>query len=456
MPISLLAGRYRLGEKLGSGALSDVYRASDTRLGRTVAVKILRADVASDGLKRGRFKGAAAEWAKLSHPGIVSVYDHGDTQGYGPYLVLEYVDGRSLRDILDANGPRSERRALSIAIDLCDALGYAHGQGVIHRGLLPAHVLITGDKATKLNNVGLGGLGLNTAALSVLTSPEQSMGQRPDARSDLYALGCVLFEMLTGEPLFSGPAIKVAADHFGTSPRPPSELQPKINRYTDQVVDKALSKNPNLRFQSAEEMRVALVDAQEGRPTRPVRRTPPPAPARTVTRPQRPQRQVFPAAPTPELRGKNLSVLRMKTTRRREEPHGEDVYTFNNARSTSSSTETIHLAHTAKFEVGVDARRSTTVGGTVGVRILDAAGVEGKIQREILAKRTLSLSKEISYNQTTAINIPPSTHVRVRIRWKLIWEEGVVTVGRPGDPQAEVPYAITVGLRFDKDTEDVT
>jgi hypothetical protein len=97
-----------------------------------------------------------------------------------------------------------------------------------------------------------------------------------------------------------------------------------------------------------------------------------------------------------------------------------------------------------------------TIGGKIGVKILDVAGVETKIQREILAQRTLSMSKEISYNQTTAINIPPSTHVRVRIRWKLIWEDGVATVGRPGDPQAEVPYSITVGLKFDKDTEDVT
>lgn len=447
MPISLLAGRYALGEKLGSGALSDVYRASDRRLGRTVAVKIMHAELAGDGMKRGRFKGAAADWAKLSHPGIVSLYDHGDADAYGPYLVLEYVDGRSLRDILTLNGPRSERRALSIAADLCDALGYVHGQGVIHRGLRPEHVLITSDKATKLNNVGLGGLGLNSAALSVLTSPEQSMGKRPDARSDLYALGCVLFDMLTGEPVFSGPAIKVAADHFGAVPRKPSELQPKINRFTDQVVDKALSKVPEWRYQTAEQMREALVNAREGRPTRPVR---------PVRPPSRPQRQVFPPAPAPQLRGKNLSVLGIRKTGEREEPHGENVYTFNNARSTSTSTETIQLTHTAKIEVSVDAGHSTTVGGTVGVKILDAAGIEGKVQREILAKRTLSMSKEISYSQKTEINIPASTHVRVRFRWQLIWEEGVVTVGRPGDPQAEVPYAITVRLRFDKDTEDVS
>lgn len=393
----------------------------------------------------------------------MSVYDHGESTDGRPFVVMEYVDGRSLREILDANGPRSERRALSIAADLCAALDHAHRQDVVHGGIQPGTVLITGAKETKLTDFGLATLGRGTA---LTMSPEQSMGQRADARSDLYAVGCVLFEMLTGEPVFAGDrAILIAAKHSTEKPRLPSQVRPKVSKAADEVVRRALQKDPADRFQSADEMRAALVDAREGRtsPPRRVRVGPRPTPPvrRTVTRqlPPKPTRRltrtVFPATPPVELRGKNLSVLGMRQTGRRDEPHGEDVYTFNNAKSSSSSVETIHAAHTAKVEVGIDTSRSRTVGGKIGVKFVDLAGVEAKIQREILTRRTLSMSKEISYNQTTAVHILPSTHVRVRIRWKLMWEDGVVTVGAGGQ-QVEVPYSITVGLKFDKDTEDVT
>jgi beta-lactam-binding protein with PASTA domain/predicted Ser/Thr protein kinase len=273
----LLSDRYELGDTLGYGGMSEVHRGMDKRLGRDVAVKVLRADLARDPQFQLRFRREAQNAAALNHPAIVAVYDTGEVQsdfGPLPYIVMEYVDGHTLREIVKTQGPMSQQRVIEVMADVCAALDFSHKHNIIHRDVKPANIMINRAGAVKVMDFGIAralGEGQNvtqTAAVigtAQYLSPEQARGEAVDARSDVYAAGCVLFELLTGEPPFTGDSpVAVAYQHVREDPRSPSEVNPQVTPALDAIVLKALSKNPINRYQSAAEMRADLVRVRSG------------------------------------------------------------------------------------------------------------------------------------------------------------------------------------------------
>jgi serine/threonine-protein kinase len=273
----LLSERYELGEVLGYGGMSEVHRGLDTRLGRDVAVKVLRADLARDPQFQIRFRREAQNAAALNHPAIVAVYDTGEVAGESgplPYIVMEYVDGQTLREIVKTSGPMTQQKVIEVMADVCAALDFSHRHNIIHRDVKPANIMINRAGAVKVMDFGIAralGEGQNvtqTAAVigtAQYLSPEQARGEAVDARSDVYAAGCVLFELLTGDPPFTGDTpVAVAYQHVREDPRRPSEVNPSIPAALDAVVLKALSKNPLNRYQSAAEMRSDLVRVRSG------------------------------------------------------------------------------------------------------------------------------------------------------------------------------------------------
>ncbi|MFY2859228.1 Stk1 family PASTA domain-containing Ser/Thr kinase [Mycobacterium sp. THU-M104] len=275
-----LSDRYELGEILGFGGMSEVHLARDIRLHRDVAVKVLRADLARDPSFYLRFRREAQNAAALNHPSIVAVYDTGEAEtaaGPLPYIVMEYVDGVTLRDIVHTDGPLPPRRAIEIIADACQALNFSHQNGIIHRDVKPANIMISTTNAVKVMDFGIaraiadsGNSVTQTAAVigtAQYLSPEQARGDSVDARSDVYSLGCVLYEILTGEPPFTGDSpVAVAYQHVREDPIPPSHRHPGISAELDAVVLKALAKNPENRYQTAAEMRADLVRVHNGEP----------------------------------------------------------------------------------------------------------------------------------------------------------------------------------------------
>jgi serine/threonine-protein kinase len=281
----LLSNRYELGDTLGYGGMSEVHKGRDVRLGRDVAVKVLRADLARDPQFQERFRREAQNAAALNHPAIVAVYDTGETRtenGPLPYIVMEYVDGRTLRDIVKTEGPLPGQRAMEIMADVSAALDFSHRHGIVHRDVKPANVMITKTGAVKVMDFGIAravhdGQAAVTQTAAVIgtaqyLSPEQARGEQVDARSDVYAAGCVLFELLTGEPPFTGDSpVAVAYQHVREDPKPPSALNPRVNPALDAIVLKAMSKGAPNRYQSAAEMRTDLVRVLSGqRPLAPM------------------------------------------------------------------------------------------------------------------------------------------------------------------------------------------
>ena len=273
-----LSDRYELGEILGFGGMSEVHLARDVRLHRDVAVKVLRADLARDPSFYLRFRREAQNAAALNHPAIVAVYDTGEAEtssGPLPYIVMEYVDGVTLRDIIHNDGPMPPRRALEVIADACQALNFSHQHGIVHRDVKPANIMISKAGAVKVMDFGIaraladGGNSVTQTAAVIGTaqylSPEQARGEQVDARSDVYSLGCVLYELLTGEPPFVGDSpVAVAYQHVREDPVPPSHKHGGISAELDAVVLKALAKNPDNRYQSAAEMRADLVRVHSG------------------------------------------------------------------------------------------------------------------------------------------------------------------------------------------------
>ena len=275
---TLLGGRYEVGAPLGQGGMAEVFRGRDTRLGRDVAIKVLRSELATDPTFIARFRREAQAAASLNHPNIVSVYDTGEDDG-APFIVMEYVEGRTLREILRTQGRMLPQRAMEITADVCAALEHAHQQGLVHRDIKPANVMISAGGVVKVMDFGIARALSQSSSTMTQTaavvgtaqylSPEQARGEHVDARSDVYSTGCFLYELLTHQPPFTGDSpVAVAYQHVLEDPTLPSTLNPDVEPAAESVVMKAMAKNPGNRYQTAAEMRDDLLRAAAGRPVR--------------------------------------------------------------------------------------------------------------------------------------------------------------------------------------------
>jgi serine/threonine-protein kinase len=274
----LLGERYELDGVVGRGGMAEVYRAHDIRLDRTVAIKTLRIDLARDHTFQARFRREAQSAASLNHPSIVAVYDTGEDMATGlpvPYIVMEYVDGRTVRDLLQADHRLLPERALEIIDGVLGALDYSHESGIVHRDIKPGNVMVTRNGDIKVMDFGIARAMSDDQATMTQTaqvigtaqylSPEQARGERVDARSDLYSTGCLMYELLMGRPPFTGDSpVAIAYQHVRENPVPPSVVDPEIPAWADAIVLKAMAKDPADRYQSAGEMRMDVQRAMNG------------------------------------------------------------------------------------------------------------------------------------------------------------------------------------------------
>ncbi|MCM0621004.1 Stk1 family PASTA domain-containing Ser/Thr kinase [Nocardioides bruguierae] len=309
----MVGGRYELSELLGRGGMAEVRKGMDTRLGRVVAVKRLRTDLASDATFQARFRREAQSAASLNHPTIVAVYDTGEemaADGSGvsqPYIVMEYVAGRTLRDVLREGRKILPERALEITSGVLSALDYSHRAGIIHRDIKPGNVMLTPSGDVKVMDFGIARAISDASSTMTQTaavvgtaqylSPEQARGENVDSRSDVYSAGCLLYELLTGRPPFVGDSpVAVAYQHVREQAQPPSDHDTDLPPELDAIVMRALAKRVEDRYQSAAAMRTDIERYLDGRPvttTVPVPPVPPTGGAHAAPRP------VPEPAPTP-------------------------------------------------------------------------------------------------------------------------------------------------------------
>ena len=274
-------GRYQARELLGRGGMSEVYRGFDALLGRPVAIKRLRPDLAMNAVFRARFRREAQAAGRLSHPAIVAVYDTGEDREAGgqstPFIVMELVDGRSLRDVLHQQGRLSPERALELTAGVLDALACSHAAGIIHRDIKPGNVMLTGVRTVKVADFGIARAVSDTSGTATMAgtvigtaqylSPEQGRGESADVRSDLYSVGCLLYELLAGEPPFSGDTmVSIVFQHISEPATAPSAVNPDISADIDAIVLKALAKDPDDRYQSAADMKADVESVLSGHP----------------------------------------------------------------------------------------------------------------------------------------------------------------------------------------------
>ena len=274
----ILNDRYEVGAPLGKGGMAHVYRGTDRVLDRTVAIKVLAGKYAEDDRFVARFRREAQAAAGLSHPNIVGVYDTGGEDGKH-YIVMEFVEGETLANVLRREGRLDPDRAAAIAVEVATALHAAHDRGLVHRDVKPGNVMIDRDGRVKVVDFGIAraaaddtltqtGLVLGTASY---LSPEQAQGVPVDARSDVYSLGCVLFEMLTGRPPFEGDTpVSIAYKHVNEAPPHPRELVPSLPPHLDEAATRALEKDPDARFPTAEAFRQAIAATADGAATVPI------------------------------------------------------------------------------------------------------------------------------------------------------------------------------------------
>ena len=280
---TLIGGRYEVGELLGRGGMAEVRKGTDGRLGRTVAIKRLRTDLASDPTFQARFRREAQSAASLNHPAIVSVYDTGEemstdgTHVPQPYIVMEYVAGRTLREILREGRKILPERALEITSGVLSALDYSHRAGIVHRDIKPANVMLTPSGDVKVMDFGIARAVADASSSMTQTaavvgtaqylSPEQARGETVDSRSDVYSTGCLLYELLTGRPPFVGESpVSVAYQHVREQAPPPSSLDPDLPPEIDRIVMQALAKRIEDRYQSAAAMRADIERYLAGQP----------------------------------------------------------------------------------------------------------------------------------------------------------------------------------------------
>jgi beta-lactam-binding protein with PASTA domain/predicted Ser/Thr protein kinase len=269
-------GRYRIIRKLGAGGMADVYLAEDQELGRRVAIKILNDRHAADDSFIERFRREAKNAAGLSHPNIVSIYDRGEAEGTY-YIAMEFLDGRSLKELIVGRGPAPIKTAIDYARQILAAVGFAHRHGIVHRDIKPHNVLVGSEGRLKVTDFGIARSGASqmTEVGSIIgtaqyLSPEQARGAPVDQTSDLYSVGVVLYEMLTGQVPFTGDTpLEIAMKHLSEVPKPPSELRPEVPHDLDSVVLRALAKDPSERYQGADEMDADLARVLEGLPVDP-------------------------------------------------------------------------------------------------------------------------------------------------------------------------------------------
>lgn len=279
----VLGNRYEVGDLLGRGGMAEVHLGRDTRLGRTVAIKLLRIDLARDAIFQARFRREAQSAAALNHPAIVAVYDTGEetiTDHTGtptplPYIVMEFVEGRTLRELLDGR-PLEVGQALEVTAGVLSALEYSHRSGIVHRDIKPGNVMVTPSGDVKVMDFGIARALADSAATMTQTqavigtaqylSPEQARGETVDARSDLYSAGCLLFELVAGRPPFVADSpVAVAYQHVRENPRPPSTYNSSVPEAVDRLVLHSLAKDREARYQSAAEFRTDVEAARSGR-----------------------------------------------------------------------------------------------------------------------------------------------------------------------------------------------
>ena len=279
---ALLGNRYELDQIIGRGGMAEVWRARDVRLERDVAVKRLRVDLASDPTFQARFRREAQSAAGLNHPNIVAVYDTGEqmdpvSQVSVPYIVMELVEGITLREVLRGGRKLVPERALEFTAGVLDALAYSHRAGIIHRDIKPANVMMTSNGTVKVMDFGIARAVADTSATMTQTaavigtaqylSPEQARGEKVDNRSDIYSVGCLLYELLTSQPLFKGDSpVSVAYQHVREQPVPPSQIDSEVTADMDAIVLKSLAKDPRDRYQDASEFREDILRAMRGQP----------------------------------------------------------------------------------------------------------------------------------------------------------------------------------------------
>ena len=279
----ILAGRYQVGELIGRGGMAEVHIGHDTRLGRTVAIKVLRSDLARDPSFQARFRREAQAAAALNHPAIVAVYDTGEdvfvdpngVQQHVPFIVMEYVEGHTVRDILRDGHAVPIEEAIEIVVGVLSALEYSHHAGIVHRDIKPANVMLTPTGAVKVMDFGIARAVADSGATMTQTSavigtaqylsPEQARGETVDARSDLYSTGCLLFELLTGRAPFVGDSpVSVAYQHVRELAPVPSSIASDVPEVLDRITLKALTKDRESRYANAADFRADLEAAVRG------------------------------------------------------------------------------------------------------------------------------------------------------------------------------------------------